>query len=137
MKRSFVIRASLLMSIAAISVVGGAGMAPQATAQEPTGLRGTVLRGPVSPVCRVGRPCYVPFRGTLVFAPLNAAQSSLEPVRTQTQLDGDYRATLEPARYRVTTARRSRFGSLVKPGTVTVPQSGMRHVDFVVDTGIR
>jgi hypothetical protein len=127
----------MLASVAAMAVAAGAATVPQATAQDATGLTGKARRGPITPVCRIGRPCYAPYRGTLVFTPLNAQQQSLSPVRTQTQQDGDYRVKLDPARYRVTTPRGTRFGGLVKPSPVTVLQSSMRHVNFVIDTGIR
>jgi hypothetical protein len=124
----------MLASVAVVAVAGGAA---QATAQQATGLTGTVKRGPITPVCRIGTPCYAPYRGTLVFTPLNAEQQSLSPVRTQTQQDGDYRVRLDPVRYRVTTPRATRFGGLVKPSPVRVLQGSMRRVNFVVDTGIR
>jgi hypothetical protein len=125
----------ILFAVATALTVGSGVAAPAPTQVEP-GLMGKVLRGPTTPVCRADRPCYAPFKGTLVFTPLKPGVTT-GPVRTQSQADGDYRVSLDPMRYRVTTGLRSRFGGLVQPAVVTVPASGMRRVNFVVDTGIR
>ena len=101
-----------------------------------SGLTGKVLRGPVTPVCRADKPCYAPYKGVLVFTSMQAGAAPA-PARTQTELDGDYKIMLQPARYRVTTGGTSRFGGRVRPSTVAVPQTGMRRVNFVIDTGIR
>jgi len=102
-----------------------------------TGLTGKVLRGPTTPVCRADKPCYAPFKGTLVFTRVTTGVASFAPVRTQTEANGNYKVLLDPARYRVATGARARFGNLVQPAVVTVPKSGLRRVNFVVDTGIR
>ena len=124
----------------AVALVAGVGAASPAT-QTDTGLAGKVLRGPTTPVCRAYRPCYAPFKGTLVFTPVTPGIAPpVAPVREQTAPDGAYKVMLTPARYRVTTAARSRlprFLNTVKPALVTVPQVGIRRVNFIVDTGIR
>jgi hypothetical protein len=125
----------VLFAVAATLTVGSGAASPGRTQVEP-GLTGKVLRGPTTPVCRANRACYAPYKGTLVFTPANPTVAA-DPVRTQSQVDGDYKVSLDPRRYRVTTDVRSRFGGLVQPAFVTVPAGAVRHVNFVVDTGIR
>lgn len=123
-------RLALLTAAVTLAVAAGASAQPVAD----TGLTGKVLRGPTTPVCRADKPCYAPFKGTLVFTPIN---TSRVPVRVQTAQDGKYKVMLEPARYRVATGARARLGNLVQPAAVTVPRAGMRRVNFIVDNGIR
>lgn len=120
-----------------VTLVAGIASASPAGTQTDSGLTGKVLRGPTTPVCRADRPCYAPFKGTLVFTRVTTVVGTFAPVRTQSEPDGDYKVLLEPARYRVSTGVRSRFGSLVQPAVVTVPKSGLRRINFVIDTGIR
>jgi hypothetical protein len=132
-----VIRTALALALAA-AIAGTGSAAPGGAFVAKSGLTGTVRRGPVTPVCRVGQSCYAPFKGTLVFTALVPAGSKpVVPVRAQTASTGAYTVNLEPNRYRVTTGARSRFRIAVKPGIVSVPPTGMRRVNFVVDTGIR
>lgn len=125
------------MFAVAVALVAGVGAASPAATQTDSGLVGKVLRGPTTPVCREDKPCYAPFKGTLVFTSVTLGPAPVAPVREQTAPDGTYKVILAPARYRVTTAARSRFGHTVKPAVVTVPQTGMRRVNFIIDTGIR
>ncbi len=129
MSRRFAITvaAGLAAAVAAGGSVGAA-TAP--------GLTGKVLRGPTTPVCRADKPCYAPFKGTLIFTEVGAPAGTAS-VRTQSQADGDYTVRLEQGRYRVATGIRSRFGGLVRPAVVTVPSSGLRRINLVIDTGIR
>lgn len=106
--------------------------APATPATTPSGLRGIVMRGPISPVCRIGVPCderaaYV----VLVFS-----QSGHVVARTTTGRYGGYRLTLRPGRYAVTTARRT-IGSGLTPRSVVVPRGRVARIDFALDTGIR
>ncbi len=128
-------RGAALFAIATALVVGSGAASPASTQVEP-GLTGKVLRGPTRPVCIFDRPCYAPFKGTLVFTPLSPG-IAMEPVRVQTEANGDYNVLLEAMRYRVKTGIRSRFGGLVKPAFVAVPANAVRRVNFLVDTGIR
>jgi hypothetical protein len=136
-ERRAIVKRITLFAVA-VALVAGVGAASPAATQTDSGLTGKVLRGPTTPVCRDDKPCYASFKGTLVFTPVTTAGTApVTPVREQTAPDGTYRVLLEPARYRVATGARSRFGNAVKPATVTVPQKGMRRVNFIVDTGIR
>lgn len=127
-----------LFAVSAVLAIALGVAALTGTAAVPTGLTGKVLRGPVTPVCRFDKPCYAPYKGTLVFTRLVAVGSNpAAPVRTQTTPQGVYSVDLDNARYRVTTGARSRFGGAVKPSVVSVPDTGMRRVNFIIDTGIR
>ena len=89
----------ILLAVAA-ALMTGLGAVPAAGSQTDTGLRGKVLRGPISPVCRSDVPCYVPFKGTLVFTRV-VSLSGAPAKRAQTAADGTYRVLLAPGRYRV------------------------------------
>ena len=95
-----------------------------------TGLIGYVSRGPVSPVCRVGMPCFRPAQVTLRFGRRLAVA-----VRVSTRPTGGYRVALKPGVYRVSVAGTGRPGRL-RPSTVTVPALGWKRVNFVLSTGI-
>ena len=97
-----------------------------------TGLYGTVVRGPITPVCRVDEPCDGPAHVTLVFSRLGKAVA-----RVHTREDGSYRIRLRPGRYSVRTTSTSIFERRTNPSTSTVPRVGYRRADFNIDTGIR
>ena len=106
--------------------------APATPATSPSGLRGIVMRGPITPVCRVGVPCDEPAADVvLVFS-----QSGRVVARTTTGRNGGYRLTLRPGRYGVRTAKRT-LGSGLSPRIVVVPRCRVARVDFDLDTGIR
>ncbi len=95
-----------------------------------TGLIGYVSRGPVSPVCRVGMPCFRPAQVTLRFGRRLAVA-----VRVSTRPTGGYRVALKPGIYTVSVAGTGRLGRL-RPSAVTVPALGWKRVNFVLSTGI-
>lgn len=106
--------------------------APATPATIPSGLRGIVMRGPITPVCRVGVPCDEPAANVvLVFS-----KSGRVVARTTTARNGGYRLTLRPGRYGVTTARRT-IGSGLTPRIVLVPRCRVARVNFKLDTGLR
>ena len=119
-----------------VLVIGLATLAlavPATSATTPSGLRGIVTRGPVTPVCRVDVPCDEPAANVvLVFS-----QSGRVIARTTTGRAGGYRLTLRPGRYSVRTTRRTGIGSGVMPASVLVPRGRVARVDFKIDTGIR
>ena len=97
-----------------------------------SGLRGIVMRGPTTPVCRVDVPCDEPAAGVvLVFS-----QSGHVIARTTTGGNGGYRLTLRPGTYGVTTSTRT-IGSGLTPRSVLVRRGRVAHIDFKLDTGIR
>ena len=106
--------------------------APAAGATGESGLRGVVLRGPTSPVCRVDEPCEAPAANiVLVFK-----QAGQVVGRTTTGPRGGYRIGLRPGRYAVTTTRRT-IGSGLTPRVVVVPRDRFARVDLHLDTGIQ
>jgi len=107
-------------------------LAAPATPATTSGLRGIVMRGPITPVCREGVPCDEPAANVvLVFS-----QSGRVVARTTTGRDGRYRLALRPGRYGVRTTRLT-LGSGLSPRIVVVPRYRMARVDFEIDTGIR
>jgi hypothetical protein len=96
-----------------------------------SGLRGTVTKGPLMPVCREGVPCDGPAAGlTLVFS-----RNGVAVGRTTTRQDGSYRLALRPGRYAVRAVPRGLVPP--EPNAVTVVADRFRRIDFFVDTGIR
>ena len=93
-----------------------------------SGLYGTVMRGPVAPVCTTEQPCSVPAGGaTLVFL-----RNGREVARAKTSATGSYRIVLAPGVYAVRAGKRP-----LDPDTVRVRRARMLRVDFSIDTGIR
>lgn len=96
-----------------------------------SGLFGTVVRSPATPVCQVGRPCTAPAAGVrLTF--YRGAAAVMSVVTTST---GHYRVGLAPGVYTVRLATKSRMTRLA-PTTVTVMRAFSRR-NFTIDTGIR
>ena len=117
----------LALALTALALAG-----PAASATSPSGLRGIVMRGTITPVCSVGVPCDEPAANVvLVFT-----QSGRVVARTTTGRNGTYRLTLRPGRYGVRTTRRT-LGSGLSPRIVVVPYHRVARVDFELDTGIR
>ena len=97
-----------------------------------SGLFGTVVISPSTPVCQAGKPCTAPAaRVRLTFSRGGAVVKSV--VTTST---GHYRVVLAPGIYAVRPASRSKLARLA-PTTVTVAQGSARRRDFTIDTGIR
>jgi hypothetical protein len=106
--------------------------APAGSSTSPSGLRGIVMRGPITPVCTVGVPCSAPAANVvLVFS-----RAGRPVARTTTGRNGGYRLTLRPGKYVVTTTKRTP-GSGLTPRVVVVPRARIARVDFDLDTGIR
>src|SRR5690348_9892054 len=77
-----------------------------------SGLYGTVMRGPVTPVCRVGVPCYA--RAPNVVFTFSRASFVRE---TRTDKQGAYRVALPPGIYSVRTNSKP-FGQMPRPAQV-------------------
>jgi hypothetical protein len=106
--------------------------APAHSTPTTSGLRGIVMRGPITPVCMVGVPCSERAASVvLVFS-----RAGRVVARTTTRQDGGYRLTLRPGRYSVRTTIRT-LGSGLSPRIVVVPRNRVARVDFDLDTGIR
>jgi len=95
------------------------------------GLHGTVKRGPITPVCRVGVPCDGPAAHiVLVFSDARVVRT------TRTDANGGYRIKLPAGFYIVHTNARP-FARTPRPAKVRVRAGHSDTIDFTIDTGIR
>jgi hypothetical protein len=115
-----------------VALAGAAALSTAAAgAAAPGRLHGTVLRGPITPVCRAGVPCDAPAGGlTLTFRGAGIVRS------VRTDLHGAYRVVLPAGTYAVRTSSKP-FGLLPKPASVGVHAGASQRVNFTIDTGIR
>ena len=118
--------------VCALAVVTLAGVATAASAAVPLGgLYGTVRRGPITPVCRVGVSCDAPAaKVMLTFARAGVRET------TRTDEHGKYRIALPPGIYAVRTSSKP-FGQIPRPANVHVRTGHSDKLDFAIDTGIR
>jgi hypothetical protein len=98
-----------------------------------TGLVGTMLRGPVMPVCRPTVPCDAPFAASFV------AQQDQRTVATfQSDSLGQFLVGLSPGTYLIVPGPNA---PIISPGSqtreVTVGPVGLTKVQLEFDTGIR
>jgi hypothetical protein len=97
-----------------------------------SGLFGTVLRGPITPLCQESQPCSEPAAGVrLTF--LRDGRAVRSVVTTST---GRYRVHLPAGSYLVRVAKESPIERL-RPTSVIVRRGLMRRRGFFIDTGIR
>jgi len=115
----------LLLAVAALVLA-----APAAATAPPTGAFGTVTRGPITPICRVGNPCDAPASNTLIQFTGNG-----KTTRVRTGAGGRYRVRLRPGRYAV--SRTSWGPGSIRPASIRVPATRFVHVNLFIDTGIR
>jgi hypothetical protein len=105
------------------------------TAPSPsTGLTGVVVRGPVTPVCRVDVPCDAPFSATF-----NVERNGRRVTQFQSDTAGQFTVFLEPGTY---TVAPNSDAPVMSPSSqtksVTVADNGMLTVvRLTFDTGIR
>ena len=98
-----------------------------------TGLRGIVLRGPITPVCRVEVPCDAPFS-----ADFSIDRNGRVVSQFRSDQDGRFEVALEPGTYRIVPASNAPImfpASQAK--TVDVLTSGFTEIRLTFDTGIR
>jgi hypothetical protein len=108
--------------------------APAAATTTPSGLRGLVTRGPITPVCVAEQPCSEPApHVTLVFS-----RNGRVVGRAVTNGEGRYRVRLPAGLYAV---RRpgptDPIGRGLEPDHARVRAGRFMRVDFSIDTGIR
>ncbi len=118
-------------TIAALAVVLVTLPAASVSAAPRSGLYGLVMRGPVTPVCRVEVPCDEPAAATTILF-VRAGRAT----RAKTDANGRYRIRLAPGVYAVRTTRTG-LGSLIQPRQVRVPRRRFARVNLFIDTGIR
>lgn len=98
-----------------------------------TGLTGTVLRGPITPVCQIQVPCDAPFS-----ADFAVEQNGNVVSRFRSDQDGRFTVMLEPGAYRVVPAANA---PIIFPAsqakTVNVLTGAFTEIRLTFDTGIR
>jgi len=115
-----------------VAILAGGLLFVTAAGAQPSALRsglfGTVMRGPTSPVCAAETPCSAPAAGAvLVFS-----RRGSDIARVTVAADGRYRLRLRAGSYAV------RSGSKrLQPTTAHVYLGRMTLLDFSIDTGIR
>ena len=123
----------LLALTGAVAAALALGCGASGSGSSTSGLRGRVMRGPVTPgPCRVGQSCEEPARGVkLLFWRASRVVS-----RTTTNQNGWYRIALRPGTYTVRTNRPG-FERIPQPSRARVFSGRFRRLDFNLDTGIR
>jgi hypothetical protein len=98
-----------------------------------TGLTGVVVRGPITPVCRIDIPCDAPFS-----AGFSVQQNGRQAGQFRSDADGRFTVWLSPGAYRVVP---DRDAPLMAPASqaraVEVGSTGLTAVRLEFDTGIR
>jgi hypothetical protein len=99
-----------------------------------TGLTGVVMRGPVTPVCRVDVPCDAPFSATF-----SVEQDNRRVAQFQSDPAGQFSVYLKPGTYTVVPGTDAPIISASSQRkSVTVADSGtLTAVQLTFDTGIR
>jgi hypothetical protein len=98
-----------------------------------TGLTGVVVRGPVTPVCRIDVPCDAPFS-----AGFNVEQSGRVVSQFRSDGEGRFTVSLEPGAYQVVPqADAPILAPTTQRRAVEVGPNGLTSVRLEFDTGIR
>ncbi len=116
------------LSLALVFVAGAAH-----GAVVPSGLRGVVMRGPISPMCVAEEPCTEPAANvTLLFS-----RNGRIVGRTVTDSAGRYRLRLPAGLYAVRRPGSVAIGRGMEPDHARVYARRFVRVNFSIDTGIR
>jgi hypothetical protein len=115
-----------------LRVRGTSAVAPFTIAAAASGLFGTVVISPSTPVCQAGKPCTAPAAGVK----LTFSQGGKDVQSVVTSSAGHYRLGLAPGVYSVRPVTRSKIDRLA-PTTVTVAPGVAGPRNFTLDTGIR
>jgi hypothetical protein len=97
------------------------------------GLHGFVMRGPTTPVCRVGVPCSEPAAGVQ----LTFSHGGKVDATALTTAGGRYSVRLPAGLYTVAQRPAAKIGTGIRPQQVRVAGGASRRVDLFIDTGIR
>jgi hypothetical protein len=125
----------LPVSIALAALTALAGCASAGSFPSPTtGLTGVVMRGPVTPVCRVDVPCDAPFSATFM-----VEQDGRRVAQFQSDAAGQFAVYLRAGAYVIVPgADAPIIGPSLQRKSVTVADNGMLTVvRLMFDTGIR
>jgi hypothetical protein len=112
----------------ALVIVAGA----QASAVS-SGLRGSVVRGPITPVCVVEQACTEPANNVTLLFSRNGRIAG----RVVTDSAGQYRLRLAPGVYAVRRPGPLGVGRRIEPDHARVYARRFVRVNFSIDTGIR
>jgi hypothetical protein len=96
-----------------------------------SGLFGTVVISPATPVCQAGKPCTAPAAGVR----LTFSRGAIAVKSVVTTSTGHYRVVLAPGAYTVRTTKSK--PARLAPTTVTVARGIARPRNFTIDIGIR
>lgn len=117
---------------AAVAIMAAACGGPTSTTPT-TGLAGTVVRGPVTPVCSVNVPCSAPFS-----AGFTVDGNGTAVAHFRSDDSGHFTVMLVPGVYQVVPdADAPLLAPTSQVKTVTVQESGLTMVTLEFDTGIR
>ncbi|HEX4600887.1 MAG TPA: hypothetical protein VH116_05790 [Gemmatimonadales bacterium] len=111
---------------------GPAGPTPVSETLRGTGLTGSVLRGPVTPVCVVTRPCDAPFS-----AAFHVSADTREVAQFASDATGRFSVALPPGTYTVVPDSTAPVFPRFQSRVVTVQPEGVTAVTLEFDTGIR
>ena len=130
MTRRRVVWIATIAVATALSACASAAPSPSPT----TGLTGVVMRGPVTPVCRVDVPCDAPFSATFT-----VEQGDRRIAQFQSDAAGQFTVYLKPGAYAIVPAADAPIiGASLQRKSVTVADNGMLTVvRLTFDTGIR
>jgi hypothetical protein len=130
MTRRRVVWLAMIAIATALSACASATPSPSPT----TGLTGVVMRGPVTPVCRVDVPCDAPFSATFT-----VEQGDRRIAQFQSDAAGQFTVYLKPGAYTIVPAADAPIiGAAFQRKSVTVVDNGMLTVvRLTFDTGIR
>lgn len=124
---------SAALALALVACRGGpSGPSPSNEALPGTGLTGSVLRGPVTPVCVVSRPCDAPFS-----AEFHVYRGTLEVAQFASDMTGHFTVALSPGIYTVVPDSTAPLFPRFQSRVVAVLPQGETTVTLEFDTGIR
>jgi hypothetical protein len=125
---------SLILAALLITLASPTGATPATTTT--SGLYGTVAKGPIRPLCQTGQPCTAPAQVTLLFTHPNTARTPAT-FSTRSTTTGNYRVSLTPGHYTVTTKERIGITRNIRPNQVHVRAGHWDNINLLIDTGIR
>lgn len=119
--------------VAAVAALISGGCGGPTSATPTTGLTGTVMRGPVTPVCSVSAPCDAPFS-----AGFTANRSGSAATHFRSDADGHFTVMLQPGTYQIVPdADAPIIAPTSQVKTANVLEAGLTTVTLEFDTGIR
>jgi hypothetical protein len=115
-----------------IALMGAVACNP-ASSSPTTGLTGTVVRGPVTPVCRVDIPCDAPFSAGFI-----VERSGRQVAQFRSDSDGQFTVWLSPGGYRIIPGSDAPLlAPMLQARAVEVGAEGLTSIHLEFDTGIR